>query len=56
VNNPLGFEFWNGGVLVTRQSELLFLKDTDGDDKADVRIIMLQGLDSSPTRITARTT
>jgi putative membrane-bound dehydrogenase-like protein len=49
VNNPLGFEFWNGGVLVTRQSELLFLKDTDGDDKADVRIIMLQGLDSSDT-------
>jgi hypothetical protein len=25
------------------------LKDTDGDDKADVRIIMLQGLDSSDT-------
>lgn len=49
VNNPLGFEFWNGGVLVTRQSELLYLKDTDGDDKADVRIIMLQGLDSSDT-------
>ncbi len=49
VNNPLGFEFWNGGVLVTRQSELLFLKDTDGDDKADVSIIMLQGLDSSDT-------
>ncbi|CAN5909719.1 hypothetical protein BH11VER1_BH11VER1_09710 [soil metagenome] len=49
VNNPLGFEFWNGGVLVTRQSEILFLKDTDGDDKADVRIIMLQGLDSSDT-------
>ncbi len=47
VNNPLGFEFWNGGVLVTRQSEIIFLKDTDGDDKADVRIIMLQGLDSS---------
>ncbi len=49
VNDPLGFEFWNGGVLVTRQSELLFLKDTDGDDKADVRTIMLQGLDSSDT-------
>ena len=49
VNNPLGFEFWNGGVLVTRQSELLFLKDTDGDDKADVRTIVLQGLDSSDT-------
>ncbi|MCB1278978.1 PVC-type heme-binding CxxCH protein, partial [Prosthecobacter sp.] len=49
VNNPLGFEFWNGGVLVTRQSEILFLKDTDGDDKADVQTIMLQGLDSSDT-------
>jgi len=49
INNPLGFEFWNGGVLVTRQSELLFLKDTDGDDKADVQSIVLQGLDSSDT-------
>ncbi len=47
VQNPLGFEFWNGGVLVTRQSEILFLKDTDGDDKADVQTIMLTGLDSS---------
>lgn len=49
VQNPLGFEFWNGGVIVTRQSELLFLKDTDGDDKADVQTILLQGLDSADT-------
>ena len=49
VQNPLGFEFWNGGVLVTCQSELLFLKDTDGDDVADERVIMLQGLDTSDT-------
>jgi len=49
VQNPLGFEFWNGGVLVTCQSELLFLKDTNGDGVADVRIVMLQGLDSSDT-------
>ncbi len=49
VQNPLGFEFWNGGVLVTRQSEILFLKDTDGDDMADVQTIMLMGLDSSDT-------
>jgi putative membrane-bound dehydrogenase-like protein len=47
VQNPLGFEFWNGGVIVTCQSELLFLKDTNGDDVADVRTILLQGLDSS---------
>jgi putative membrane-bound dehydrogenase-like protein len=49
VQNPLGFEFWNGGVIVTCQSELLFLKDTNGDDVADVRTILLQGLDSSDT-------
>ncbi|MDZ4847709.1 MAG: PVC-type heme-binding CxxCH protein [Pirellulaceae bacterium] len=49
VQNPLGFEFWNGGVIVTSAPEILFLKDTDGDDVADVRIIMLQGLDSSDT-------
>ena len=49
VQNPLGFEFWNGGVLVTCPPELIFLKDTDGDGVADVRIVMLQGLDSSDT-------
>ncbi len=49
VQNPLGFEFWNGGVIVTCAPEILFLKDTDGDDVADVRTIMLQGLDSSDT-------
>ena len=49
IQNPLGFEFWGGGVLVTCPPEIVFLKDTDGDDKADVRIVMLQGLDSSDT-------
>ncbi|MEZ5940580.1 MAG: GDSL-type esterase/lipase family protein [Planctomycetaceae bacterium] len=49
VQNPLGFEFWNGGVIVTFQSELIFLKDNDGDDVADERVIMLQGLDTSDT-------
>lgn len=49
VQNPLGFEFWNGGVIVTCQSELLFLQDTNGDDVADVRTSILQGLDSSDT-------
>ena len=49
VHNPLGFEFWNGGVLVTSGPDLLFLKDTDGDDKADVRYPILQGLGTSDT-------
>ncbi|MFZ4768046.1 MAG: DUF7133 domain-containing protein, partial [Roseimicrobium sp.] len=49
VHNPLGFEFWNGGVIVTCTPEILFLKDTDGDDVADVRQIILQGVDSADT-------
>lgn len=40
---PMGFEFGNGGVFVTCQPNLLFLKDTDGDDVADVREIALHG-------------
>lgn len=49
VHNPLGFEFWGGGVIVTSGPDLLFLKDTDGDDKADVRFPILQGLGTSDT-------
>jgi len=49
VHNPLGFEFWGGGVLVTSGPDLWFLKDTDGDDKADVRFPILQGLGTADT-------
>lgn len=49
VHNPTGFAFWNGGVLVASAPDILFLKDTDGDDKADQKIIVLQGLDSADT-------
>ena len=49
VQNPLGFEFWNGGVIVTCAPDIIFLKDTDGDDVADVRQIMLQGVDFADT-------
>jgi mono/diheme cytochrome c family protein/lysophospholipase L1-like esterase len=53
VHNPLGFEFWNGGVIVTTQPDILFLKDTDGDDKADVRIVLFQGIGSADTHHSA---
>lgn len=53
VHNPLGFEFWNGGVLVTSQPDLIFLKDTDGDDVADYREVILNGFGSSDTHHTA---
>ncbi|MEJ6573038.1 MAG: GDSL-type esterase/lipase family protein [Akkermansiaceae bacterium] len=53
VHNPLGFEFWNGGVIVTSMPDILFLKDTDGDDIADVRVVLVQGIGSSDTHHSA---
>lgn len=53
VHNPTGFTFWNGGVIVVSAPNILFLKDTDGDDVADVREILFSGIDSSDTHHTA---
>jgi mono/diheme cytochrome c family protein/lysophospholipase L1-like esterase len=49
VHNPTGFEFWNGGVLVASAPDVLFLKDTDGDDVADVCVRLLQGIEAADT-------
>jgi putative membrane-bound dehydrogenase-like protein len=40
---PSGVLPWGGGVLVTAAPDLLFLKDTDGDGRADVRRVVLTG-------------
>jgi len=40
---PLSFEFGDGGVYVSEQPLLTFLKDTDGDDKADIKQTLLSG-------------
>ena len=40
---PLSFEFGNGGVYVSEMPHLTFLKDTDGDGKADFRQQLLTG-------------
>lgn len=53
VHNPTGFEFWNGGVIVASVPNLLFLKDTDGDDVADVRIPIMGALGSADTHHSA---
>jgi putative heme-binding domain-containing protein len=50
---PTGFEFFNGGVYVAQAPDLFFLKDTNGDDRADVRERVLSGLDSADTHHTA---
>lgn len=46
---PTGLELYEGGVLVGAQPDLLFLKDIDGDDKADIRERVLHGIDSADT-------
>jgi putative heme-binding domain-containing protein len=46
---PTGFEFWNGGVLVADQPRMLWIKDTDGDDKADLVVRLLDGAASDDT-------
>ncbi|MEO2018162.1 MAG: PVC-type heme-binding CxxCH protein [Fuerstiella sp.] len=53
LHNPTGFEFWNGGVLVAMTPDIFFLKDTDGDDKADIKERIFHGIDSADTHHTA---
>ena len=34
---------WKGGLIVTTAPQILYLKDTDGDGKADVRQVLYSG-------------
>ena len=43
LNLPTAIVFVNGGILVSEARHMLFLKDTNGDDKADVREVILPG-------------
>src|SRR5688572_10625053 len=38
-----GLMHWKGGVIVTAAPHILYLKDTDGDGKADVREVLYEG-------------
>jgi putative heme-binding domain-containing protein len=49
---PTGFEFWNGGVLVVDEPRMLWLKDTDGDDQADVVVQLSDGWATDDTHHT----
>ena len=53
LNSITGFELWGGGVLVAAPPELWFLKDTDGDDKADFKLRVLQGISSADSHHSA---
>jgi putative membrane-bound dehydrogenase-like protein len=43
ISWPTGLTFWKGGVFVTCTPDILYLKDTDGDLKADVRRVVFTG-------------
>ncbi|MFQ5731092.1 MAG: PVC-type heme-binding CxxCH protein [Planctomycetaceae bacterium] len=53
LNSITSFEFWGGGMLVAAPPEIWFLKDSNGDGKADVKIRMLQGISSADTHHSA---
>src|SRR5687767_6918190 len=43
LNLATSLVFVNGGVMVSQARQMLFLKDTNGDEKADVREVVLRG-------------
>jgi sugar lactone lactonase YvrE len=53
LHNPTGFEFWGNGVLVAQGPDIVFLQDTDGDDKYDVKERVVHGVDTADTHHTA---
>lgn len=46
---PTGFQFFEGGVLVADQPRLIWLADTNGDDKADEVVHLLDGFATEDT-------
>ncbi|MDF1813958.1 MAG: HEAT repeat domain-containing protein [Verrucomicrobiales bacterium] len=49
LNMPTGFVPGDGGVYVGEGSDLVFLKDTDGDDKADSKKVIFSGFGTNDT-------
>ena len=49
LNIPTSFVFSNGGIIVSQSPSHLFLKDTTGDDKADIKQEILPGWGKNDT-------
>lgn len=43
LNIPTSLVFSNGGIIVSQAPHFLFLKDTTGDDKADIKKSIIEG-------------
>jgi hypothetical protein len=46
LNCPTGFQLYKDGVIVMQSPDLWYMRDTDGDGKADWKERVLHGLDS----------
>jgi putative membrane-bound dehydrogenase-like protein len=49
LNIPSSMVFTNGGLIISMAPNFLFLKDTDGDDRADVKEIIMSGWSQNDT-------
>ncbi|MDG1278704.1 MAG: ThuA domain-containing protein [Algoriphagus sp.] len=49
LNIPTSIMAVNGGILISMAPDFIFLKDTDGDDVADVREVIMTGWGKSDT-------
>ncbi|MFD3001977.1 PVC-type heme-binding CxxCH protein [Pontibacter toksunensis] len=49
LNIPTSLTFANGGVIISMAPNFVFLKDTDGDDKADIKENIITGWGKSDT-------
>ena len=49
LDMPTGFALGNGGVYLGQGQDLLFLRDTDGDDRADTSEVLLTGFGTGDT-------
>ncbi len=47
LNCPTGFQLYKDGVLVMQSPDMWFLRDTDGDGKADWKERLVHGLDAA---------
>ncbi|MCP5527382.1 MAG: HEAT repeat domain-containing protein [Verrucomicrobiales bacterium] len=53
LNAPTGFQFHRDGVILVQAPDVWFLRDTDGDGRADWKQRILSGMDSADSHHTA---
>ncbi|MFT5526046.1 MAG: putative membrane-bound dehydrogenase-like protein [Pirellulaceae bacterium] len=50
---PTGLQPWRGGVIVTLSGKIVFMKDEDGDDRADIRETWYEGFAEQNSQLRA---